>query len=147
MERQVTEPSGTSGTSREASDAAGRPWRNLGQALKRLRVERDIGQKAVVAALDGHYSDERYIRRIESGERRPSRAALVVWAVNALGITTGRTGVIPVVEEVTRSGRCLRAPIRVGDPWPARVVRTARNRLGWSHRHLARLRRLIRQGR
>lgn len=50
---------------------------SLGEALKALREAKGLGQSEVVDRIPFHYSNDRAYRRIESGERHPSRQSLV----------------------------------------------------------------------
>jgi transcriptional regulator with XRE-family HTH domain len=54
-----------------------RIWSALGAVLKRLREARGLSQTAVVESLG--LKDDRYLRRIESGEIRLSRQKLIDW--------------------------------------------------------------------
>ena len=51
-------------------------WRELGQALRDLRVSRDLAQKQVISR-SGEQASERTLRAYESGEQRPSRDRLL----------------------------------------------------------------------
>jgi transcriptional regulator with XRE-family HTH domain len=64
-----------------------KPWSELGDTLRRLRLARDVQQSEIIAALGGAFNDPRHLRRIESGLRRPSRQALILWLTKGLGVT------------------------------------------------------------
>lgn len=56
------------------------PWQPLGQALRALRVEKDLGQKEVIAR-SGEGLVERTLRIYESGQQRPSRERLLKFLI------------------------------------------------------------------
>ena len=63
-----------------------RPYQQLGSMLRELRLKRDLTQEKVVSAVaalksEDRYYDERTLRRYESGECRPPRAALILTVV------------------------------------------------------------------
>lgn len=68
----------------------GSSYENLGKLLRDLRVERDIGQKEVVAALRFRYS-ARSLARAESGQHRPPRRVLIDILVNGLKVRDTQT--------------------------------------------------------
>lgn len=50
---------------------------SFGLSLRRLREARGIQQKEIVDRVANHYSSERAYRRVENGERRPDRDAVI----------------------------------------------------------------------
>src|SRR5712692_10504393 len=63
---------------------------HVGKLIRDLRLKRDIGQKEVVSALPFHYSI-RSLGRVESGERRPSRATLIAILTSGMKLTDADT--------------------------------------------------------
>lgn len=61
-------------------------WSALSAELKRRRKARNLFQKEVlrVLQLEGAGMTDRHFRRIEHGERRPSRDTLIVWLAHGL---------------------------------------------------------------
>lgn len=62
-------------------------WQALGEALKSLRMARDLGQKTVVD-LSGETMGERTLRSYESGEQRPSRDRLLRLLIRSFELRT-----------------------------------------------------------
>lgn len=60
-------------------------WHELGQALKQLRLTRDLGQKEVVD-LSGEQMNERTLRSYEAGAQRPSRDRLLRLAIKSFEV-------------------------------------------------------------
>ena|SRR5947209_7574917 len=58
----------------------------LGWELRRIREAEGLTQQQVVSASD-FYKDERSLRRIEAGERRPTRTALIALVACGLGVS------------------------------------------------------------
>jgi len=63
-----------------------RPYQQLGSMLRELRLKKDLTQEEVVEAVaalesENRYWDDRTLRRYESGECRPPRAALILTVV------------------------------------------------------------------
>jgi hypothetical protein len=62
-----------------------REWHALGQALKALRMARDLGQKEVVTR-SGEEMSVRTLRGYESGEQRPSRDRLLRLVISSFDL-------------------------------------------------------------
>ena len=63
-----------------------RKWLALGQALKALRTDRDIGQKTIIDR-SGEALVERTLRIYESGQQRPSRDRLLKFLTRSFEVT------------------------------------------------------------
>jgi hypothetical protein len=65
-------------------------WELGGHELRRLRMEMGFTQEEVLkmsaAVLAKPYSDDRYIRKLEAGDRRPRRYHLISWLTSVLNI-------------------------------------------------------------
>lgn len=61
--------------------------RALGNAIAEERQAKGLRQKQVVERIISFYSDERSYRRVELGERKPDRDALVAILVSGLSVT------------------------------------------------------------
>jgi len=65
-------------------------WKEAGGAIKVRRTARGISQKELLQKLDGAtgqsdlYSDARYVRKIEAGDRRPQRDHLIALPARVL---------------------------------------------------------------
>src|ERR1700674_3606761 len=62
--------------------------KSFGAALKRAREVKGLTQQDVVEQIPQTYSDDRALRRVENGERRPKRQAIVELMVKALRETS-----------------------------------------------------------
>lgn len=62
-----------------------RNWHQLGQALKAVRLARDLGQQEVIDR-SGQRMGERTLRAYESGEQRPSRDCLLRLVINSFDV-------------------------------------------------------------
>ncbi len=109
---------------------------DLGEALSQERKSKGFTQKEVVARVSTYYSDERSYRRIEQGEQRPSRNALLailekgllikdqdrVTQMLALGGYVPSTGMealqqdAPRVEVAVRPAETVVAPVPCAPP-------------------------------
>jgi len=110
-----------------------RPYRQSGTMLQDLRLKRDLTQEEVVEAVasmesekNHRYYDVRTLRRYESGELRPSRAALVFTVVAVLKESDARivNRILQVAdyaalssEEISRYGLSHEEPVPQKTLW------------------------------